>query len=205
MKPTTEELNASFIEIGLLALNSDIAKFGRHIGYMLSSDSTILSDKEKCEELNEEFYESLLISFNRIKKFKGYQLNENWYNYKNIAVSNVCCKNFLNSLFSLNIRASYHILQLNVIKLNLSSKKAELNKNNITVRKIEIFNYFQCLFFQKDFLASYKGYEVEFGEALGENMLGKWNSILKKFSSKNEEDIKRMKPFGPTPFARYIM
>ena len=205
MQPTTEEINASFIEIGLLRLTSNLMEFGDHIGYMLSSGSRISSDKDKCEELGEEFYTSLLISFSQIKKMKGYQLNENWYNYENIAVSNICCEKFLDSLFSMKIRALYHVLQLNMLKLKITSKKVELNKNNSTLKKVEMVNFLQCIFFQEALLADSEGYAVEFNKALGENMFGKWTSILNNFFSKNEEDIKRIRPFVPEPLVPYVM
>ena len=200
MEDINKESDIFLLENTLLRLIGNINAFRDNIACMESSNDIAPIDVKQHEEFKKEFYKSLLNSFNEVKKFKRFQINKNWYTKENISVDSIYWGVLLNEIFCLKIRAVYNILQLNMQKLKIASKKAELNKNNSTIKTIEMMTYFDCdycLSILVDFLEEYPEKD---NEVLGENMIEKYILVLNAFFSKNKKEIEEIMTYCSISF-----
>ena len=200
MEYRNEENDVFLLENTLFRLIGKIKDFRNHIDYMLSGADITPIQFQQYGELKKELYKSLLNSFNEVKKFKRFQINKNWYTKENISVDNIYWGIFFNEIFCLKIRATYNILQLNMQKLKIATKKVNSNKNNITIKKREIMTYFYCDHFLGVLFDLLLENTEEVTEVLGEDMIEEYTLTLNEFLSKNKENIKGMLSVSPDLF-----
>ena len=207
MKAFTKERKAYFIELGLVNLICNTIYLEEHAQYQLSNRFTVKSDLEKFKKLLKKFRESNEDSFGRIKKSGIDNINNNWYNLQNYrnfedqAVNNIISfENFLTHLCYTKIRAIYHLLELNILRFNIASKKVEISIRLKDVRKqLEIQIYINCDEFMKVLLHYSTSYKVDLDTVLGENMVRKWTLFLEEYSSRNKTKIAEEKATMPYP------
>ena len=123
-------------------------------------------DINMFKELLQEVHESLLISLERVKDFRGLELDENWYNYKNyyqfenIVLKKISYQNLLDDLRTIKIRIVDHVWQLHMIKVSL---------------------YFEIL---------YSGaITLDRAELLSNNNVKEWNAFLDEYLLRNRKII----------------
>ena len=199
MEDILNESVFSLVEDTLLRLNE--SRFNlKPYPECQSLDSMLKSsDSDEFKKLFEDFNQSLQISFKQVKKFKGLEIKESFYNLKdcykfeNIIVRNISFDSLLDELFYIKIGSFYHILKINMINFNLNIKTRM--KRRIFDKK-EVATYFKCdrlrtilsrIMF--DILAP----EIDLEKLeilLGENMVEEWDAFLEDYSLKYERIIK---------------
>ena len=215
MEVTIEEGNARSIELKLLNVVEKIVYLEQYIEDQLSNRFTIKSDSEKFSKLLEEFKESNEDCLKQIEECRIDYINKTWYNlqdfynFEDKVVNIQYYENFLKPLRDMKIRALYDLLKVNIIKFNFASKdlneSIEVKGLNSVLKKVETCCFLQCDFFLRKLSDYAKKYNINLEKTLGENNITEYNSILKYFSSTNEENVKRMKEDIPELFAEYVV
>ena len=200
MEDIIDEIDVFLLENTLLTLIGNINDFIDHIDCMESSNGVTPINFTQYEEFKKKFYKSLLNSFKKVKKFKRFQINKNWYTKENVSVDNIYWEVLLNEIFCLEIRAFYNILQLNMQKLKIASEKVDLNKNNSTIKTIEMMTYFDCDHCLSTLVDLLEEYPEEDTEVLGENMIEKYILVLNAFFLKNKKEIEEIMTYCTISF-----
>ena len=154
------------------------------------------------------FNKALLDSFGEVKKFKGHpSIQEDLYDFKgyfkfqNLKVKKISYDRMLKKLYPIKIIAAYHLLEINMIKL-------DLYRDNRQISIKDIDNYIRCEYFLANMVFYKAGYPIEVENLLGKNNVGEsieiWTSILADFYSTNEKKIEKRRPLVPNLFVLRI-
>ena len=167
---------------------------------VVSYKFSIFNFKNRLQRFNK----ALLDSFEEVKKFKEHpSIQEDLYDFKdyfkfqNLIVKEISYNLMVEKLRSIKIRAAYHLLEINMIKL-------DLYRDNRQIFNKDIDNYIRCEYFLDNIVYYWDNFQIDGKKLLGKNnaeeSIRTWTSILDGFSSKNEEKIKRRKPMVPNLF-----
>ena len=199
MEEENEENDVVPVGDALLKLIGNIKDLEHYIENGFFNKSTSPSFKELLVECNI----SLVNSFIEVKKFKGFRIQEelydfgNRYNFKNSVGKGISYESFLNKIRSIKIKALYHVLKLNMFRLDLCRHKTNLKNRDID-------NFLRCDYFMAAFLGYFRCLDINMEDLLPKNNVGnnikEWSSFLDDFFSKHEKNINRRSlAFLPSP------
>ena len=154
------------------------------------------------------FNKALLDSFEEVKKFKGHPLIQedlydlkDYFKFQNLIVKKISYDLMVKELRFIKVIAAYHLLEINMIKLDLYR-----DDRQIFIKDID--NYFRCEYFLANIVSYWSWYQIDGKKLLGKNNTGEsikvWTSILEDFYSTNEKKIEKRRPMVPNLFVLSI-